>query len=617
MVTRISGLSSGMDIDALVKSLMDANRIPLTKLQQKKQLLEWQRDDYRAMNTKILEVRNTAFDMQLSSAYSSRKATSSDTGAFSVNATSSATEGVYTFEVAKLAKAASLTSTGKLGVANSAAKLGAVDATAFGETDQTTFTLQGEKGSATFIVKGSQTVDEFVKMVNGQSSYTGVKASYDPALDSLFFVSSKTGDQSDFSISSEDSDFVSKVLKMGTPPSPAPTGRKYTGSGATFADGTKLIDGTLTESQTFRITYDGEEYNFDIDKNTSVGTLINKINNSELGRLGVSAHLDSSGNFTIMDSGNKPIAFTDETDGGVNIVSKLGLSTTVGVDYSINKIEGFGQDAKVLYNNIEATFSTNSFQLNGLDITILKETTSQQKITVNQDTDKVFNNIKSFVDKYNEMIDLVNKELTEKKYRDFQPLTPEQREGMDEKDIELWEEKAKSGMLNGDRLLTGTVSNMRNWMSSGVEGLPSGDLKQLAEIGITTGTWSERGKLHIDEAKLKKAIAENPDQVMAMFTATDGVKGASAKDGIAVRIYQQADTVIEQLRTKAGTVTSGNNTFDIGKELDRIDKDLDNWNRRLQMMEDRYYKQFTAMENALNQMNSQSAYLMQQFGAGA
>ncbi len=48
---RISGLASGMDIDKIVSDLMKAERMPLDKLKQKKQLLEWQRDDYRAMNT--------------------------------------------------------------------------------------------------------------------------------------------------------------------------------------------------------------------------------------------------------------------------------------------------------------------------------------------------------------------------------------------------------------------------------------------------------------------------------------------------------------------------------------------------------------------------------------
>lgn len=43
MAIRISGLASGMDIDDIVSKLMKTERVPLDKLTQKKQTLEWQR----------------------------------------------------------------------------------------------------------------------------------------------------------------------------------------------------------------------------------------------------------------------------------------------------------------------------------------------------------------------------------------------------------------------------------------------------------------------------------------------------------------------------------------------------------------------------------------------
>lgn len=59
------------------------------------------------------------------------------------------------------------------------------------------------------------------------------------------------------------------------------------------------------------------------------------------------------------------------------------------------------------------------------------------------------------------MIDMVNGKLTEKKYRDYTPLTEEQKKDMTEKQIELWEEKAKSGLLRGDTILSGATNQMR------------------------------------------------------------------------------------------------------------------------------------------------------------
>src|SRR5690606_9679635 len=100
-------------------------------------------------------------------------------------------------------------------------------------------------------------------------------------------------------------------------------------------------------------------------------------------------------------------------------------------------------------------------------------------------------------------------ELKETRYRDFAPLTQEQRDEMSEDEIKRWEERARSGMLRSDQLLGSVLSNLRSALSKAVEGLPGGDLKHLSQIGITTGAWSEQGKLYIDEAKLKDAIAEN------------------------------------------------------------------------------------------------------------
>ncbi|TLS50585.1 hypothetical protein FE782_19680 [Paenibacillus antri] len=621
---RISGLASGMDIDDMVSRLMSAHRIPYQKLEQKKQVMEWQRDDYRSMNAKILELRNQAFNMQLSSNYTARKAISSADSSVSATATASATEGIYTMKVTQLAKAASMTSATKLGVASDTAKLSAADtsvapAAKFEDGDTTTLTIKGEKGSATITVKGSQTVSEFVKDFNNQSNLTGVKVSYDKALDSFFFVSAKTGESSGFSLSSEDPTLITNVLKLGTTTSG--TGSQYTGS-VDFAASTDVIDNTLTADQMFKIKHTpisgtAKDYEFTITKDMTVGQLMKTINSSDLGKLGVSAYIDENKKLVIKDSTGGTLAFTDETSDSKDVVAKLGLSGVTPTTYSQNKVSAGGVNAKVEFNDVEAVFETNSFQLNGINFVAKAVMTDEATITVNQDVDTVFENIKSFVTKYNEMVDLLNKELTEKRYRDFTPLTAEQREEMDEKDIERWEEKAKSGMLKGDLLIQSAVSNMRNSLMRTVQGLPSGDAKTLADIGITSGSWYENGKLYIDETKLKKAIAEKPDEVAALFTTNDGATGASDSDGLAVRFYQQADAIMDKITKKAGKESSVNSSFDIGKNLDDLEDEMENWARRLDDLQTRYYKQFTAMENALNKMNAQSTYLMQQFGGGA
>jgi flagellar hook-associated protein 2 len=75
---RIGGLASGMDIDTIVSDLMKAERMPLDKLTKNKQVIEWQRDAYREMNTLLLNFRNQTFDMKLSSNFGARAVTSSN-----------------------------------------------------------------------------------------------------------------------------------------------------------------------------------------------------------------------------------------------------------------------------------------------------------------------------------------------------------------------------------------------------------------------------------------------------------------------------------------------------------------------------------------------------------
>ena len=71
---RISGLASGMDTEKMVTDLMNAHRIPLDKINQKKQYLEWQLDDYRTTNRQLFDFSKNTFDnMILSTSFSAKK----------------------------------------------------------------------------------------------------------------------------------------------------------------------------------------------------------------------------------------------------------------------------------------------------------------------------------------------------------------------------------------------------------------------------------------------------------------------------------------------------------------------------------------------------------------
>ncbi|HEY0826853.1 MAG TPA: flagellar filament capping protein FliD, partial [Bacilli bacterium] len=234
---------------------------------------------------------------------------------------------------------------------------------------------------------------------------------------------------------------------------------------------------------------------------------------------------------------------------------------------------------------------------------------SDLSIVVSQESDKIYNSIKAFVDKYNEVIDAVNTKISQVKYKDFAPLTDAQKKELSEDDIKLWEDKAKSGLLRNDAILSSSLQTFRNALTKSVSGLPVSNLKSLSELGITTGSYTEKGKLLINETKLRAAISDKPGEVMALFTSTDSVALTDAGDGIATRLYDYSNRMIDVLKNKAGSTTGIEASNLIHKQVIQLNKQMDTFNLKLTTLESRYYRQFTAMEKYITQLSSQSNFL--------
>lgn len=109
MVMRVGGLASGMDTDQIISDLMKAERIPLDKLNQKKQYLEWQRDDYREMNSQMLNFSNMIFDGVMKQAtYIQKTVNISNPNDISIKNLASTSDFNGTIKVEKLATSATM-----------------------------------------------------------------------------------------------------------------------------------------------------------------------------------------------------------------------------------------------------------------------------------------------------------------------------------------------------------------------------------------------------------------------------------------------------------------------------------------------------------------------------
>ncbi|KIL49945.1 flagellar filament capping protein FliD [Jeotgalibacillus soli] len=104
---RFSGMASGMDTQSIVDSLMRAERLPLDRIKQNKQILQWRQEDYRAINTKLTSFRDSLLSMRLQSTYQSKIVTSSNPDRLTATANSTAGNVSYTMQkVTQLATAA-------------------------------------------------------------------------------------------------------------------------------------------------------------------------------------------------------------------------------------------------------------------------------------------------------------------------------------------------------------------------------------------------------------------------------------------------------------------------------------------------------------------------------
>ncbi|PEC42867.1 flagellar hook protein FliD [Priestia megaterium] len=598
-MVRVSGLASGMDIDQIVSDLMKAERMPIDKMKKQKQTLEWQRDDYRSMNLLLSEFNNLAFNMTLQSSYSSKTVSSSDETKVKAAATSSAANASYTLSNVTMATAAQSIST-------------SIDSSM-----DPTKSLWSQRGSMDSSVWTEKTVEQAAITLSADTSTVKL------AKGAISAVNQNTGTLNSISVTTDGTSKEYKVT-IGTK-------AETLGSDEVFINedtgemtfGTTLTSGSTIEAFSYQqnvlkfsiTTYDsngkatGDNTDgstpFEFDGSTSLNTLLTQISNS---KVGISAFFDEGTNKVVMtrkDTGN--LSSADNGDGS-NMVFSGGFLT----GFLQLAGDAKGTDAKFTLNGLETTRKSNTFTTGGVTYTLQNNFTGDVRVNVSNDTQKVFDTIKDFVTKYNELIEKINGKITEERDRNYQPLTDEEREKLTDKQAEQWDAKAKSGLLKGDSILSSGLNQMRsNWYAS-VSGV-SGGFSQLTDIGISTSAnYSDRGKLVIegDGTKLKEAIEKDPQSVMDLFMKSGST---TSEKGIVRRLRDTITQTVSKVEQRAGRSTWTSEQFLLGRNLKSVNSQITSFESRLTQVEDRYYRQFTAMEKAIQNANAQSAQLSQYF----
>jgi len=274
-----------------------------------------------------------------------------------------------------------------------------------------------------------------------------------------------------------------------------------------------------------------------------------------------------------------------------------------------------GQNAVLTVDGTVIERNSNTFELDGITMELTSEyhdTGTPISLTTSRDTDKIVDSLKSFVEDYNALVEELNERLKETaNYKKYAPLTDEQKKEMSDKEIELWEEKSKEGLLHNDTNISNFLGNMRMVLYSSVEGAGL----SLYDIGIeTSDNWRDNGKLVIDEDVLKSMAATNPDAICKLFTDRDQGLGIGMQNALkdAANVSSGSPGTMVRYAGTKDVLTTSNTLYE---EMKHISETLSNLNTKYQLEKTRYWNQFNAMEQAISNMNSQSSWLTQQFSS--
>jgi flagellar hook-associated protein 2 len=108
---RVYGVASGLDTENIIRQLMDAERIPLRKLQVRRNEMQLQRDAWRDINSRLRTLDSRAMELRLASTFTAMQATSSQSGVLTATANIGAQPASYDMVVEQLARTQRVAST--------------------------------------------------------------------------------------------------------------------------------------------------------------------------------------------------------------------------------------------------------------------------------------------------------------------------------------------------------------------------------------------------------------------------------------------------------------------------------------------------------------------------
>jgi flagellar hook-associated protein 2 len=273
---------------------------------------------------------------------------------------------------------------------------------------------------------------------------------------------------------------------------------------------------------------------------------------------------------------------------------------------------------------------TNTFEIDDIRINITAAARGETfTITTAQNVDDAMDMVRDFIQAYNDLLRHINSlhstsRPTQRGNRNFfEPLTDEERQAMSDRDIERWEEQARTGLLHRDPAIRNLHATMRREMFDPVR-LPDGRQIALHQIGITTvgmgGAREDRliGVLEIDEDRLRYMIENHAEDVQALFSQghQDAFSNRPAERsaispyvGVAWRLNVMINNEVVHhngsFTQRVGMIDWNDGQNIMGRQIRDYDQRIERMQQFLIRRENHFFSMFARMEQAMAQSHAQ------------
>lgn len=604
MAMRISGLMSGMDTESIISQLVEAKRTKVNKAVKAQKSLKYKQDAWKTLNAQIKKLHTTALsNMRWEGSFVKKTTKVSNNNKVSVITGEMAMNGVHSLKVNQMAQSGNLTG-GKLTRKDGEAVTGN---TMLGELTGPTLAGQGlivvengtgENSRTPITMDETTTISDFV----GALRSAGLNANFDESNGRIYVAAKASGTENDFNI---------RTYQNGEGMYDA----------ASAANGLQMLQALgLDYSNSAKDSIEGmiDGVNLALDSGSALNgwTAELKIMADNLG------FVDSNGkirkDLTDDDYKNLAIQMLNGTSG----VSDSGLKNWA--NQWLNRGQKLdASDAKITLDGVEYSSSKNTFEINGLTLTVNVTTDPNETITITteDDTDGIYDMIKNFFKEYNSLINQMDKLYNADSSKGYEPLLDEEKEAMSESEIEEWETKIKDSILRKDSSLNTIASEMKRIMMEGVNMAEEGEPKKmmyLSQFGINTlgyfiAAENEKNAYHIDgdsddadtsgnADKLKSMIANDPDTVVKFFTTLSRTLYDRMTEVMAGTEYSSAYTAYDDKKMQL--------------EYDEYTVKIKELEDKLADYEDKWYAKFAAMETAMAKMQQNASAVTALLGGG-